>query len=209
MNRMLSRGLPTTALTVLVLAAGVEDAQAQTTFTACRVPDVGAIYMIGVAGAPSACLDGSHVEFSWTEGGEPADGSITEAKLADDAVTSAKIKDGTITSADIADGSVAPADLASTVSTPLAWAFVNDDATLGAATSNVESVTYDGTRYVVSFTDISYFFSSFVTVVTSSQSTGVSIYTNSVGGDLLVYVRDELGSAVKADFQFVTFGNGP
>ena len=67
------------------------------TFEACRVPSVGVIYMINVGDAPTACLDPSHVEFSWTEGGAPADGSITTAKLADGAVTPAKIEAGALT----------------------------------------------------------------------------------------------------------------
>lgn len=77
--------------TLALLSAPIVPASAQTTFQACRVPNVGAIYMIGVAGAPSACLDASHVAFSWTEGGTPADGSITAAKLAPQAVTPSKI----------------------------------------------------------------------------------------------------------------------
>lgn len=82
-------------------AASASQAAAQTTFRACRVPSVGVIYMIGVSGAPTSCLDASHVEFSWTEGSAPADGSVTTAKLADGAVTSAKIADGTVVLADV------------------------------------------------------------------------------------------------------------
>lgn len=66
------------------------------TFEACRVPSVGVIYMINVGDAPAACLDPSHVQFTWTEGGAPADGSITTAKLADAAVTAAKIAGGAV-----------------------------------------------------------------------------------------------------------------
>ena len=88
MNRILSR----TSISGFAMAAALSlssaDVAAQTTFTACRVPVVGAIYMIGLPGLPTACLDPAHVEFSWTEGGVPADGSITGAQLADDAVTS-------------------------------------------------------------------------------------------------------------------------
>ncbi len=62
--------------------------------------------MINVAGAPAACLDAAHVQFSWTEGAAPADSSVTTAKLATGAVTSAKIADGTIVTADLASGSV-------------------------------------------------------------------------------------------------------
>jgi len=110
MNRILTRVPTAAAAIVLITSVAASDLQAQapTTFTACRVPDVGAIYMIGVAGAPSECLDPSHVEFSWTEGGSGsiADGSVTTAKLADDAVTTAKVVDGAVTTPKVADGAV-------------------------------------------------------------------------------------------------------
>lgn len=75
---------------VASLSAGSSAVSAQT-FQACRVPSVGVIYMINVGDAPTACLDASHVQFSWTEGG-----------VADNSVTSAKIVDGSITPADLA-----------------------------------------------------------------------------------------------------------
>jgi hypothetical protein len=132
-NRILSRGLVVATALFWAASIGAHELDAQTTFTACRVPDVGAIYMIGVSGAPSACLDPSHIEFSWTEGsGALAEGSVTTTEIADgtiatadigaDAVTSAEIADGTIasadigadavTSAEIADGTVAASDMA-------------------------------------------------------------------------------------------------
>jgi len=74
------------------------------TFEACRVPSVGVIYMINVGDAPTACLDPSHVQFTWTEGGAPADGSITTAKLADGAVAAAKLADGAVTAPKLASG---------------------------------------------------------------------------------------------------------
>ncbi len=93
---------PLTFLTqVALLVACSLDVAGQTTFRACRVPDVGAIYMIGVLGAPAACLDGTHVEFSWVEGVAAAPGSVTNEILADGAVTSTKILDGAIGSADL------------------------------------------------------------------------------------------------------------
>ena len=42
-------------------------AQAQTTITACYVPNTGSVYRIEAPGAPEACKSG-HVEFSWTTG---------------------------------------------------------------------------------------------------------------------------------------------
>lgn len=113
MNRTIARSLIGAAV-ALAAALAPSQASAQTTFTACRVPDVGAIYMIGVAGAPTECLDASHVEFSWTEGGAAAlaDGSITTEKLADGAVTSAKLASGAVGSAQVLDNSLTSADFA-------------------------------------------------------------------------------------------------
>lgn len=111
MTRTITKSVGGAALALALALPGAE-AAAQNTYRACRVPTVGAIYMIGVTGAPTACLDASHVEFSWTEGGAPPDGSITTVKLANDAVTSAKIADGAVTSADIADGTIATVDIA-------------------------------------------------------------------------------------------------
>jgi hypothetical protein len=42
-------------------------AQAQSTITACYVPNTGSVYRIQATGAPAACKSG-HVEFSWTTG---------------------------------------------------------------------------------------------------------------------------------------------
>ncbi|MDP2496993.1 MAG: hypothetical protein Q8W44_03275 [Candidatus Palauibacterales bacterium] len=53
----------------LALALGLAlpgTARAQsTTYTACYVPDAGAVYMIGQQDTPSSCLESSHVEFTF------------------------------------------------------------------------------------------------------------------------------------------------
>jgi hypothetical protein len=92
--------------------AAASPAAAQQTFYACYVPDVGAVYLIKIPGLPDACLSGSHVEVSWTEGGEIADGSVTTAKLADGSVTTAKIAANAVTSAAVAANTLTAADLA-------------------------------------------------------------------------------------------------
>jgi hypothetical protein len=43
-------------------------AQTPTTFNACYVPSVGAVYLIKLTGLPASCLSTSHVEITWTEG---------------------------------------------------------------------------------------------------------------------------------------------
>ena len=107
------RRLSLALLPALLAAALVPThVQAQTTFRACRVANVGAIYIIGVAGTPSSCLDPSHTEFSWTEGGAPAPGSITTQHLATGAVTSAKIASNAVTAANIGPGVVGSSEVA-------------------------------------------------------------------------------------------------
>ncbi len=105
-------GLLTAPGVGVALFAATPEVEAQTTFTAGRVPTVGAIYMVGIAGAPSACLDPSHVEFSWTEGGATLSaGSVQTTHIADGAVTPAKIATQSITSAQIADSTIGAHDL--------------------------------------------------------------------------------------------------
>lgn len=112
MKKLFSRGL-LAAVTTFLASLGASELQAQTTFTACRVPDVGAIYMIGVSGAPSACLDETHIEFSWTEGsGSLTEGSVTTTEILDGTIASVDIGADAVTSAEIADGTVANVDLA-------------------------------------------------------------------------------------------------
>lgn len=64
--------LPTAAIVSAALVAslvGAGSAGAQATFTACYVPDVGAIYLIQRTGLPTACLAAEHQQISWNEGG--------------------------------------------------------------------------------------------------------------------------------------------
>jgi hypothetical protein len=142
MNRIATRFLAGAA-SALVVAAGPTDVEAQATFTACRVPDVGAIYMIGVAGAPSECLDASHVEFSWTEGAEVADASVTTEKLADGAVTSAKIGDGAVGSAAVEDGSLTAADLAPLAAGGMATANLGTASAIGTTPTDLGSISFE------------------------------------------------------------------
>ena len=67
--RKSSRYVRASVFTAVALALGLAlpgTVQAQSTnYTACYVPDVGAVYMIGQQDTPSSCLESSHVEFSW------------------------------------------------------------------------------------------------------------------------------------------------
>ncbi|MEX2048647.1 MAG: hypothetical protein WEB90_03630 [Gemmatimonadota bacterium] len=99
--------LAISCVTAAVLALGGSPAAASAqTFSACRIPAVGVIYMIGVSGAPADCLDPTHVMFSWIEGGQVSDASITTNKLAAGAVTSSKIASGAVVLGHLGTGSV-------------------------------------------------------------------------------------------------------
>jgi trimeric autotransporter adhesin len=54
------------AIVAILLAPRPAAAQA---FTACYVPDLGALYLIGLEGLPDGCLAESHVQVSLSEGG--------------------------------------------------------------------------------------------------------------------------------------------
>lgn len=92
---------------------------------------------------------------------------------------------------------------------PIAYGFINADATVSKATSNVSS-SWDSTnmRYVITITGVNYFFTSFVTLVTPTFSTSVPIVTadtGSVSGNLLVRLYNSAGTAIQNPFQFVIF----
>lgn len=130
MKKLSPRGVPTAVTLLLAISLGAHEIEAQTTFTACRVPDVGAIYMIGVEGAPSACLDETHIEFSWTEGG----GTLSEGS-----VTTTEILDGTIETVDIAFDPATQAEL-DAVSEDLSTAGTINDAGNPVDWSKLKSV---------------------------------------------------------------------
>ena len=126
-------------LPALALSVPAEAQSSERTFTACWVPEVGAVYLIREAGLAEDCLSEAHEEFSWTEGagGTPeltegsvttdvlADASVTAEKLRDGAVTTPKIEDDAVASSHIADGAVATADLDPDVITARALVYVN------------------------------------------------------------------------------------
>lgn len=101
---------PAAALACLFLGLGLlpagAAAQAQTTFSACYVPSVGAIYLIKVSGLPQACLSAQHQEITWSDAStfEIPSEAITSSLLAAGAVTSDKIAAEAVTPASIRRG---------------------------------------------------------------------------------------------------------
>lgn len=92
--------------------------------------------------------------------------------------------------------------------TPIAYGFINSNGTTvpGSSSSNVSSSWNSSlSRYEITISGYSYFFSSFVTVVTPSANTPVIATTGSVSGNLLVHLHNLSGNKVQGDFQFVTY----
>ena len=103
------RGAAIVALLTIGLATG---GQAQA-LNACYVPNVGALYLVGLPGLPGSCLTTSHVGVNLSSGTTAlADGAVTTAKIADGAVTGVKIGAGAIGAAHIATDAVGGAEIA-------------------------------------------------------------------------------------------------
>lgn len=82
-------------------------AQAPVKFSACYVPQIGAMYLVNLPGLPAACLSPNHNPIVWTDGLD--DGAVTAAKMANNSVGSAQVINGSIAQADLAAGIVAGA----------------------------------------------------------------------------------------------------
>ncbi len=94
--------------------------------------------------------------------------------------------------------------------TPIAYGHIsaNGNAVTGTSTANVSSLWNSSqTRYEITISGHSYFFSSYVTTVTPSGAISAVIPTTSstVGGNLLVYLYNLSGNRIQGDFQFVTY----
>ena len=83
---------------------------------------------------------------------------------------------------------------------PIAKASISSDGTIDNAV-NVDSVTWDGSRYIVELTDVNYFFNEYVTSVTPRSADYPVPRTSSVSGDLIV----EFDDAGQHRFHFVVY----
>ncbi len=96
----------------------------------------------------------------------------------------------------------------SSPATPIAFGFVEDDLSYVNCTENV-TVVWDssGSYYRVTIEGEHYVFRNYVTVVTIASRAGdaVCARTNSVSGELLIYLLNDLGTLVQDDFHFVVY----
>jgi hypothetical protein len=86
----------------------------------------------------------------------------------------------------------------------IAYGFINDDGTISKA-KGVESVTWNNAleRYEIELTDINYYYSDYVAIVTPTGTSFASV--TSSGGKLIVKSYDVSGNEIQANFQFVVF----
>ncbi len=90
-------------------------------------------------------------------------------------------------------------------SLPIAYGVVNSDGSLTLGSSNVSSA-WSTNAYRITISGYSYYWADYVTTVTlfSGCDHAYSARTDSVSGNLLVYVYDETGTKTQCAFQFVT-----
>ena len=86
---------------------------------------------------------------------------------------------------------------------PIALAFINADGSKSVGSANVSSV-WSGSRYDITISGYSYFWTSFITVVTPVCA-NYRANTSSVSGKLLVEMYNSSGTAAQCAFQFVTY----
>lgn len=90
---------------------------------------------------------------------------------------------------------------------PLAYGYVFTNGAIGSGSGNF-TATWNPTYkwYAISITGISYYYSSYSTVVTTTLPYGnTNCQTDSVGGQLLVLCYTSSGAQTQADFGFIVF----
>jgi hypothetical protein len=138
-----------------------------------------------------------------------ANGALSASKIAGTAWTSSNDGANSGLDADRLDGYQASSFAGASHShsgLPVAFAFIGSDGEVDSGTSNVSSV-WNGSldRYEITISGHSYFWTSYVTVVTPSSTCGTAVAgTGSISGRLTVQFSSSSGSKQCA-FQFVTF----
>jgi hypothetical protein len=87
---------------------------------------------------------------------------------------------------------------------PIALGFINSDGSVANASSNVSS-SLSGPDYRITISGHNYFWTSYVTNVTTTGGSSASCSTSSFSGILLVRCFDASGTLTQMPFQFVTY----
>lgn len=90
--------------------------------------------------------------------------------------------------------------------TPTAYGMVASNATIYASTGNF-TCTWNSVskRYEIAISGESYYFQNYITCVTPAGGSISRFRTDSASGKLLVYLYDSAGTAVQANFHFITY----
>ena len=138
---------------------------------------------------------------------------VERSEILEQAISSSKIKGGAVIRSKIRDNSVNESKLSANLQdrlneiearTPIAFGFVDLDANILSGTGNF-SVIFDQfvQRYEITIDSENYFFTDYTTVVTPTAD-GIVARTGSIGGRLVVVLKDLNGDPVMSNFQFVT-----
>jgi hypothetical protein len=89
----------------------------------------------------------------------------------------------------------------------IAYGIINASGSVSQATPNVTSAWNAAlSRYEITIAGVDYHFSGYATTVTSADpAQGLMPATNSLGGKLVIYFRNTLGTALQTSFGFVTY----
>lgn len=136
-------------------------------------------------------------------GGEPADGSITTAKLADNAVTTAKIADGQITTAKIGTGQVSNSNLAGGITFDKIAHQANVSSTFTATVTSPSFVTLASLVLTTYSTNLIAFGFLPATEVTTNGVTGTVANANTTS--LIVRVQDLTNGVTLGFFNFLIY----
>lgn len=174
--------------------------------------------LVGIIDQSSATANAAGV-LGQVFGGSPGQISVwalnsfagTEARLADD-VFAADFIGPVRTNDDLSvEGDIIRSYSQGTfdIATPIAYGFIDFNGSVASATPNVSSTYNAGSmRYEISIDNENYFFSSYVTVVTTIESDQIA-NTGSGSGRLFISLEDRAtGAQEQGRFQFVTYKPG-
>ncbi len=157
---------------------------------------------------PDGSIDGVKLDYNAVTTSKIATGGVTVSDIASGAVTTDKIATGGVGSTDIASGAVTSTKLATDIKAllPIAMGWISTSGTVGASSGNISCFwNAVNTRYEIMITGHSYYYNTYVTVVTP-WSGALTAQVGSSGGKMLITFNNTAGTAVQAGgFQFVTY----
>jgi len=89
---------------------------------------------------------------------------------------------------------------------PVAYGYYRNGTGITSGSGNFTISYVSGSEYyLIDIPGVSYFFSSYTTLLTASSSNIKTIQESSLGGDLIVICEDSAGNRVQGSFQFIVY----